>query len=184
MKKQKLVIVMLALALFSLAKCSAQDDMHTGFGVSDYNTVLTLNTTEPVWTDIARLYNTGDFNITVTSTWIDENNPSGVQIELTPKTVKLQPDETVLIRARVTGQSEGQFTGEIDFSCDVELPSDYTGNPSVPGGTAHARFIVLATSTTHPPFNWVPIAVVAIALICVLSFVVYRKKTGKPKDYA
>ena len=49
MKKQKLIMIVLALALTSLTQCSAQEEMHTGFGVSDYNAVSTLNVTETIW---------------------------------------------------------------------------------------------------------------------------------------
>lgn len=184
MKKQKLITIVLALALSSLSQCLAQDDLHTGFGVSDYDTVLTVNIAETVWTDIARLYNTGDFNMTVTCTWIGEHNPVGVQLDLTPETVRLQPDETVLVRARAIGQREGDFTGEIDFSCDVELPIGYTGNPSVPGGTAHARFIVLSELSSPLGFNWMlfGIGLVAIGVLSVATVVYWKKrKSDKTK---
>lgn len=126
------------------------DDMYTSFGVSNINVNKVIELGETYTFDVAMIYNTGDFIMNVTSTWSPEDGSDvgNIMVNIFPAWVVLYPDKTEnkssqTVRAEVKAVSIGNYSGSIDFDCDVFIPKNYTGNPSAPGGTATASFMVV-----------------------------------------
>jgi hypothetical protein len=179
------IAIVLAVTLPLSIKAKDDDQLYAGLGVSDANIVGFVNITETRQFEVGRIYNTGDFNMAVTSTWVPDGNYTGINIEIIPSEVYLKPDDARTIYAKVTGLAVGNYSGKISFSCNVHLPPNYHGNPSVPAGQANARFIVLEKPiVASQPFpKLIPIATTAIILATCVTFfgawVIYKKHRVK-----
>lgn len=165
------VVITLTTTILPTFSVNAQndDEMHASLGVSDINVVGFVNQTETKQFEVARIYNTGDFNMTIQATWIPNSDSDGIEIEIIPKEVYLKPEEAKSIYAKVLGLAVGDYSGKIDFSSDVHLPPNYHGNPSVPGGQANARFIVVEKGFVAPsqPFAIILLIVIVVGVVCV-----------------
>ena len=159
---------------FSLAT-----DYYTGIGASDYpyDKVIYVNNSFSV--DIARLTNIGTLNFTVKPVWIPDNNPS-CTVEL-PTNFMLVVGESKTITCNVFSSTVGNFSGKVEFICDVNLPANFTGNPSVPGHTTKVNFIFKEPiKQAYMPYDYKPILIIGsimgISATAILTFLHIRKK--------
>jgi len=112
-------------------------------GVSDYEQNVTIGFNENKTFPVARIYNEGPVNLTITATWIPSSHASSIQVDLTPNQFLLEPSMSILVYATLqSGSTAGTYTGKIDFDCDIEVPENYTGPITTPSGMAHATFHV------------------------------------------
>jgi len=138
---KRLLPLLLAVATLLIPISYAQK---TGLGISDYEIKADLEVGETKKFEVARLYNTGDLNITITSTWIPNYNTSDIEVVITPNPVFLIPDQSKPLYAKVTAHDEiGTYSGIFDFACTTERPENSTGSPTEPGGSARATFTVI-----------------------------------------
>lgn len=169
------------LPVFLVASTSAES---VGLGVSDLSLNVAVIPGETKKFEVARLYNTGDFDLKITSTWTPNYSSSGILIEVTPNPLYLIPEKSALVYLKVTVNELGNYSGYVDFSCDVKLPENYTGNPSVPGGRAHAVFnVVEKPPTPIPPAPILPmmeiIAGIITGIIGVVVILIWYFKHAK-----
>lgn len=173
------LVVVAIVAILTSVSFSTQGEMHTGLGVSDMNVVGFVNLTETKRFDVGRVYNTGDFNMTIIGSWVGDSE--GVQITVIPEQVFLKPLVAETVYVEVLGLTVGNYSGRVAFSCDVHLPPAYVGNPSVPSGQVNARFIVQPEEvpkpqeeTAMPVFPFDPIIALAVgAIMCVVAVSVF-----------
>ena len=185
------VVVIIIAILTSINSIVAEDKMHSSLGVSDMNIVGFVNEMETKRFEVGRVYNTGDFNMTITSSWLPEGNSEGVQVTIVPQQMFLEPLAAKTVCAEVLGLIVGNYTGKVAFSCDIHLPPTYIGNPSVPSGQANAKFIVQAkespkpketsipTSLWNPTVGLVVVAIMVVMIITVIATVfVFGRNRG------
>jgi hypothetical protein len=165
-----------------------------GLGVSDYESKITLKPDSTERYEVARISNEGQLNFTATTIWVPEYPVTygnlTVEISFSPTTyqptIELQANQASYVYATVTSADNiGTFTGEIDFKCQAKLPPEYVGNPSSPGGAAHATFQIgqkidpnkqNATITTY---TYAIIAAVLTSIICgvICGVTIFRWRT-------
>ena len=176
MTKPRLAISMMIalLPLFLATPASAES---VGFGISNLNLNATLIFGETRIFEVARLYNTGDFDLNITSTWI--SNSSEVAIEITPNPLYLAPGQSTLVYLKASATEPGTYGGYVDFSCETELPENHTGNPTVPGGRANAIFNVIEKpSTPFFPILTIIASLTVGIIVVILVWVRKHKKDG------
>lgn len=132
--------ILLATLPIFLQSVSSQNDYYTGIGVSDYphDKIIYVNSSQTV--EIARLTNTGTLNFSVRSVWTPDHNSPDYQVEL-PNEFTLTIGESRLVTCTAFSSTIANFSGKVEFICDVTLPPNFTGNPSVPGHTTKVNFI-------------------------------------------
>lgn len=162
MRKPSLATVIVAFLSLLLIPASMKAQT-TGFGVTDYDLDTSIHVGESKKFEIARLYNTGHFDLIVTSRWVP-NYGSAILVEVMPNPLYLIPGESAPVYVKVTGGEPGEYDGFLDFNVDVKLPENYTGSPSVPGGRAHAVFNVVG----EPPTPTLPIVTIMAGIIAVI----------------
>lgn len=151
-------------------------------GVSDYNQNVDVIVGETKKIEVARVYNTGNFNLTVTAKWIPETNSSTVTVHITPNPIHLQPDTSVLVYAKIVSAEElGEYKGKIEFYGEKHLPLNFTGNPSVEGGSAHATFNVIKII---PPFSMPVLPILGVVIIAGSSLItlLYVRKHRRKEE--
>lgn len=173
MNKPYKTIPLLLVAFSLVTVCYAQTQR---FGISDYEAhpqVRIGEDAEPF--KIARISNEGhlsegDFNFTVTPIFTPYYNKTAAELQLvfTPNSAFLQPQDSVLFYGKVVSATKkGTFQGMVDFNCSVDLPLNYTGNPSTGGGSAKITVTILEPS---PPALFVlPPLTLLLPLILVPS---------------
>lgn len=142
MKLKYTVPIMIVLFLFTILPMLRSEELHVGLGVSNMNLVATLNGNQTEKLEIGRVFNTGDFNMTISGTWIPNGDGSSLSINVIPNEMFLQPNEAETVFVEATGFELGNYSGIVDFSCDVHTPPNYVGNPTVPGGRMNVKFEV------------------------------------------
>jgi len=146
-----LVVVAIIIVLTNIYPIVAQEDrMQSGLGVSDMNIVGFVSQMETKRFEVGRVYNTGDFNMTIMSSWVPEGDSKGIQVTVVPQQMFLKPLVAEAVYVEVLGLTVGNYSGKVAFSCDVHLPPTYVGNPSVPSGQANAKFVVQLEETAEP----------------------------------
>lgn len=171
------LVVIVILAILTSISFSVQAEMRTGLGVSDMNVVGFMSLTETKRFDVGRVYNTGDFNMTITATWIPKGNYDGINVTVIPEQMFLEPLVAETVYVEVLGLATGNYSGRVAFSCDVHLPPAYVGNPSASSGQVNARFIVQPEDVPEPqeesimpdfPFD-PTIALVVVGITCIVA---------------
>jgi hypothetical protein len=174
MAKPRLAIsMMIALVPLFLAISASAESV--GFGISNLNLNATLILGETKIFEVARLYNTGDFDLNITSTWI--SNSSEVAIEVTPNPLCLAPGQSTLVYLKASGTEQGTYSGYVDFSCEAELPENHTSNPTVPGGKANAIFNVVEKPSA--PFFPMLAVIASLAVGIIVVILVWVRKHNK-----
>jgi len=158
-----LTVMAALLPLFLTVPTNAES---VGLGISDLNINVVVVVGETKEFEVARLYNTGDLDLNITSAWIPEYVSSDILIQVVPNPLCLAPGKSELVYLEVSGSQPCNLSGYVDFDCDVALPKNYTSNPSVPGGRAHAHFKIIEKLPTS---NVTTITVIGILLLTMTS---------------
>jgi len=174
MAKTRLVISMM-IALLPLFLATPASAKSVGFGISNLNLNTTLIFGETKIFEVARLYNTGDFDLNITSTWI--SNSSEVAIEVTPNPLYLAPGQSILVYLKASATEPGTCGGYVDFSCETELPENHTSNPTVPGGRANAIFNVVEKPSA--PFFPILAVIASLVLGIIVIILIWSRKHKK-----
>jgi len=198
MKARIVFLIVFLFLIIQLAKIMAEDT--AALGISDYEVKATVTVGEARQFEVARIKNEGTLNLTVTVAWLPEYNTSEAQIELLfyPQKIDLASQEAAMIYVQVLNASQtGNYTGLVQFTTDVVLPSNASGSHSIPGGTAHAEFHVV--KTTPPPSGgislpdlsgitnflaatyFLPLIIPVVLPIGVLGLKRYRGRPHMPK---
>jgi hypothetical protein len=128
--------------------------------------------------EVARIYNTGSFdlNVSVTCEW---DNDTSNTITPTKQHIYLAPSQSSEVTLTVIGDELGNFTGKSYFTPKVMLPSNYTGNPTCPSGSANLKIHVTSSENPKPVttnFDWTPIfMIMLVAVIGSGAFLGYKK---------
>ena len=167
----------------SLSTVATAEERRIWFGVSDYELHVALNVTTIQKYAVARIHNTGNetngLNFTVTAEWIpnDVATENGLSVEILDNPMLLTLETSKKVYVHILAKEVGEFSGKIQFSSNPILPSDYSGNPSLPGGSARCNFTVVGWQPPPPPqTNNTPIvlgcllAVVAVLVVCVVGW--------------
>lgn len=185
-----LILIALAIALatipstFFYVRAQRDDEpLYASLGVSNLNITGFVNQTETKEFEVGRIYNTGDFNLTITLEWISENS-SGVNVEIIPSQIYLAPDDAKTIHAKVLGVTVGNYSGSISATSKVELPPDYQGNPTTPGGQINARFVVLhkevqVDQSVSESFPIISVVIGVGSILSIIIFVIFIVKRYK-----
>ena len=152
------VLLAVALLLFSFSLTKAEP---IGLGITDFNPTFTITVGETKEIEVARLYNTGSFDLNITSSWIANSTSSGLTVKINPNTLYLMPQEASSIYLSITGTELGRYDGYVDFNCSAKIPENYKGNPTTPGGRANAVFYIVE----KPPVPILSISLVAIVIV-------------------
>lgn len=100
-------------------------------GISDPELEAIITETDARTFQVARVYNTGDIDITVTCTWFPNYNVTeeALGLEFTPNPVTLQPDTSTPIYMTVLyAEKVGSYTGTLEFKMEYAAPE----TPNVP----------------------------------------------------
>jgi hypothetical protein len=154
-------IIAIMLPLFFAVPATAES---IGLGISDLNLQVDLKIAETKQIQIARVYNTGELDLNVTSTWVPNYYSFGILVELVPNTLYLAPKQSAPVYLKVTARDLGEYSGYVDFNCDAKLPENLSGNPTAPGGRAHASFNI----TEGPPTSSMPAMMILIETMVVI----------------
>jgi hypothetical protein len=170
------VLLIVALLFFSFSLTKAES---IGLGITDFQPTFTITVGETKEIEVARLYNTGNFDLDITSSWIANSNSSGLTVKTNPNTLYLMSQEASSIYLSITGTELGRYDGYVDFNCSAKIPENYKGNPTTPGGRVNAVFYVVE----KPPvsvlsISSLPIVVVIIGIIGIFVWhFLSQKKT-------
>ena len=158
------------------------DELRAGLGVSDRDIHANMQLNQPTTFSVARIYNEGTLNLTVTVKWEPDDPASNKSLYvIVPETsIPLTVGATREVQITVTPAQEGNFSGKIRFKGIAVLPEGYSGNPTRPGGTARFAAIVGEPQTPPPKKGGNPalVPIVGVSLICLASvcIVVWRRR--------
>jgi len=161
-------------SILPLSSIVETDEMHAGLGISDLNIVASLKEKETKQFEVGKVWNTGDFNMTITCTWIPTEAKQGINVTVMPQQMFLQPDEAETIFVEVHGLAIGNYAGIVSFSCNIHLPPAYTGSPVAPSGQVNAKFMILPKKSGFN-FSFILITV-TIVMFAIASVVIMRQK--------
>lgn len=147
-----LLLLTLMLAMPFLATVKA-DVLRAKLGCSDLEITksVELGKSSPDY-HVAQLFNTGDFNMTITCTWMPNyNSTDDITVDITPRQFQLPIDSSKAIYIKITNsKAVGNYSGEIDFTTNIDKGT-YTGPISRPGASARATFNIIPISQPNVP---------------------------------
>lgn len=180
MNHKQIIPTIIVLTFFCIVSAVHCEQMYSGLGVSNMNIVATINGNQTKKHEVGRIYNTGDFNMTIHGVWVPNGDGSGINVTVVPSEMFLMPDEAEFVYVEATGLQLGNYSGKIDFSTNVHLPANYTGNPSEPGGTMNAKFVVVKGEpiTVAPP-SPLPLVATILGIVGIVAVAVVALARGR-----
>lgn len=127
--------------VFSALAISNVFALSPGLGLSDYKLNETILVSSSHNFAVARLYNVGDFDLTVNVNWIPSDNDNGVTI-ITPESVFLKVDESKKVYVDVEAKKVGNYSGVIEFVCNP-VNSQNGASSVTPGGSTKYNILVV-----------------------------------------
>lgn len=147
-----------------------------GFGITDFAPNVTIPIGENKIIEPAVLYNTGDFDLNITSSWVANYTSLGLNVQITPDVLYLSSQTSASIYLNITGTQIGRYDGYIDFNCTAKLPENYKGSPTTPGGRVNAVIYIVEKSVAPFPLIEVVIIVVVLSVIGALVWYQFHQK--------
>lgn len=183
MPKKKTAIIVLTFLIFliglniTLSKTIAEEKQRIGFGVSDYETDEILE--QGTWNKfaVARIYNTGNVNMTVEVFWVpnDVESANGLNVTL-PKPIFLAVEESKKVFIEVFAKESGNFSGRVEFTSFAVMQG--SGNPTRAGGSARVSLNVLGSpieeeEQERPTTNYTHLIIYVIMTVITIALVLW-----------
>ena len=146
MKTLKWAAFLVALSIVFIAFAIPNVFAGAGLGVSDYNLNVSVVVDSSANFAVARLYNVGDCDLTVSVVWIPEGD--GVNI-VVPEPLFLKIDESRKVHIDVEAKQLGIYGGTIEFVCESVAQDGVSA--VTPGGSTNVIFSVVSVPVVPVP---------------------------------
>jgi len=119
-----------------------------GLGLSDYKLNETMVVSSTGNFAVARLYNVGDFDLTVHVYWIPSGDDDGVVI-VVPESMFLVVNASEKVFVDVLAEKVGNYSGVIEFACEA-VNSQEGASSVTPGGSTKYNISVVDAPLPSP----------------------------------
>ncbi len=143
-----------------------------GFGITDFNPSVTIPVGENKIVEAAILYNTGDFDLDISSSWVANYTSSGLTVKINPDVLYLSSQKSTSIYLNITGTETGRYDGYVDFNCTAKLPDNYKGSPTTPGGRVNA--VIYITDKAESPLPIIEVVIIVVVVSAIGALVWYQ----------